>query len=155
MGPGWPRLERCSAPLYPSLPLHLPPPAIISVLSPAHLSLHLPVPPPLQPPLRHGSEEPNLQLSSPAVLPFPFFFINYWSRRAWREGPWRGTRLTNPAVLLNDNVAARPACPPPLSNRMAAARPGSNDILSVAEGAIGKQRLKMNYPVSSSSLMNK
>ena len=32
---------------------------------------------------------------------------------------------------------------------------GSNGILSVAIGAIGKQRLKMNYPVSSSSLMNK
>lgn len=65
-----------------------------------------------------------------------------------------GTQLADPAVLLNDNMAraqlARRSCP-----FMAAARPGSNDILSVAEGTIGKQRLKMNYSVSSSSLMNK
>lgn len=134
--------------IHPVAPL-LPIPVLSLSVSPSTR----PSTAPAFPPPRIGRASPPAILT-PAVLLLPFFFIKLPSGRAGWDGPWRGTQLADPAVLLNDNMAraqlARRSC-----SFMTAARPGSNDILSVAEGAIGKQRLKMNYSVSSSSLMNK
>ena len=72
----------------------------------------------------------------------------------------RGTQPAGPAVLSNDSMRAPssphpcpsrwPACPPPFS-----LSPVSRCGPSTSSEAIGKQRPKMNYPVSSPSLTNK
>lgn len=93
---------------------------------------------------------------SPAVPLLPFFFIKLPKQKSVEERTVAGAQLADPAVLLNDN-RARPArrTLAPSSNRVPRLLSGSNGILSVAGGAIGKQRPKMNYPVSFPLLMNK
>lgn len=87
-------------------PLPLSP---LPFIIPFSLSLR-PAPPariaPLQFLLRHvsGKQYPPA-IPPPAVLLLPSFFINYRSRRVWREGPWQGAQLADPAVLSNDNTA--------------------------------------------------
>ena len=76
-----------------------------------------------------------------------------------RGGKDRGVVPSLPAQLFYSTITRRapssPATLAPSSNRVAAARPGPNDIFSAAEGTIGKQRPGMNYPISSPSLTNK
>ena len=92
-------------------------------------------------------------ISSPAVL--PSFLLHKITEAAERK--CSGCRVARrPASLPSCSgaqLAAGPcssrwsACPPP--------SPASRCGPSAADGAIGKQRLKKNYSVSSSSLMNK
>ena len=135
---------RSRSPLLPSsFPLSLPPP------SPA-----TPHPPPPGLSAATDRESNALQLSPPPAVPLlPSFFIKLPKRKSveGRTG--------------EERPACRPSC-----NRRAPSSPhpcpfiqsggprllsGSNGALSVAIGAIGKQSMKMNYPVSSPSLMNK
>lgn len=94
-------------------------------------------------------------IPSPAVLLLPSFFIKLLKRQsgsvvvAWYPACW-----PSQSAQLQRRPARRILAPS--SNQMAALRfSGSNGILSVAIGTIGKQRHKMNYSVSSSSLMDK
>lgn len=91
------------------------------------------------------------QLSFPAVLLLPFFFIKLLKRQsaavAWYPACW-----PSQSVQLQRAPSSPHLCPSP--NQVPRLFSGSNGILSVAIGTIGKQRPKMNYPVSSSSLMN-
>ena len=76
----------------------------------------------------------------------------------WREGPWRAPTL--PTQLSYSTITGRAqlaaplprcsACPPPFSLSSV-----SRCDLSVAGGAIGKQSMKMRFPVSFPSLMDK
>ena len=130
-----------------------PPPSIIpfSLTPPGPTSLPPPSP---QLALRHVSgEQYPPAISSPAVPLLPSFFIKLPKRQS---GKGR-TVAEHPAVLPNDNIA-RPSSPATLassSNWMLASHPGPKGGPSTAGEAIGKQRPKMNYSVSSPSLMNK
>lgn len=68
-----------------------------------------------------------------------------------------GAQLADPAVLPNDNTAGAQLAAPLLLHPIGWPRflSGSNGTLSVAGGTIGKQSMKMNYPVSSPSSLNK
>ena len=117
-----------------------------------------PLPPPPQLARRHGSEEQYLPAVPALVVPLlPFFFIKFLKQQSVAGRTWRSTQLADPAVLFNDNVAARPARPHPCLFIKSGARlhSGPNGGPSTAGGAIGKQRPEMNYPVSSPSLTNK
>lgn len=93
---------------------------------------------------------------SPAVSLLPSFFIKLPKQKSVEGRTVAGAQLADPAVLSNDN-RARPArrTLASSSNRWPQLLSGSNGILSVAGGAIGKQSMKMNYPVSSPSSLNK
>ena len=98
-----------------------------------------------------------LQLSLSQLSRFSLFFIKLPKRKS--EVGWTVAAPTLPTQLSYSTITwRRPARPPPLLlhpigwSRLLS---GSNGILSAAIGAIGKQRPKMNYPVSSPSLMNK
>ena len=120
----------------------LPPPSPISRSSTT----------PVSPPPRNGRAMPSSCLL-PSYPASPFL-LHKITEAIERGGKDRGGR-----------PASRPSC-----NRRAPSSPhpcpfiqsggprllsGSNGALSVAGGAIGKQSMKMNYPVSSPSLMNK
>lgn len=95
----------------------------------------------------------------PAILLLPSFFIKLPKQKSVAVVTWRSTQLADPAS--RPSCSGRPArlparaswwstCPPspPLS-------PVSRCGPSTSSEAIGKQRPKMNYPVSSPSLMDK
>ena len=140
----------------PEPPLSLPPPFIIS-LSPS-TQLHQSAPSAAQLALRHGSGEQCLPAIPPPAVPLLPFLFHKITEATERGG--RGTQLADPAVLSNDSMRAPssphpcpsrwPACPPPFS-----LSPVSRCGPSISSEAIGKQRPKMNYPVSSPSLTNK
>ena len=129
----------------PSIPLFLPPPRPTT-----------PHPPPPSFPSATCRESNILQLSLPAVLLLPSLFHKITEA----EESGRGTQPAGPAVLSNDSMRAPssphpcssrwPACPPPFS-----LSPASRCGPSTSSEAIGKQRPKMNYPVSFPSLPNK
>ena len=81
------------------------------------------------------------------------FHKNYRSNRAWRT-QYPASRPSCPAQ--RQHADAQLAAPLPLHPiRWPRLLSGSNGILSVAGGAIGKQRPKMRFSVSFPSLMNK
>ena len=142
MEPGWPRPGHCFAQLHfihsRALPLHPP------RLARFRLS-HL------RPPLHHGSGRAALQLSL-RQLSRPFFLLHKITER--KRSDCRVARYPASRPSCSGTQLARrpmpsrwPACPPP--------SPVSRCGPSAAGGAIEKQRPKMNYPISSSSLMNK
>ena len=105
---------------------------------------------------RHVSEDPALQLSllqlfCPSFLLHKITEAAKWERRIVIAV--LACRPSQPAQLQRAPSSPHP-CPFTQSDSLLLLS-GSSDILSVAIGAIGKQRLKINYPVSSSSLMNK
>ena len=126
-----------------------PPPTIISTFSPSTRSASQHPPPP-------SLSSATDRKSQPSSYPYPSCFAPSFLLHKITEAAERGGRY----------VARYPASRPSYSGAQLAAPPlhpigwprplsGSNYILSVVIGAIEKQRLKMNYPVSSSSLMNK
>ena len=95
-------------------------------------------------------------LPSCSVSP-PSFFIKLPKQKSGKGRTVAGAQLADLAVLPNDNTA-HPARPSPLLLHPIGwswLLSGSNGIFSVAIEAIGKQSMKMNYPVSSPSLTNK
>lgn len=120
------------------------------------LSLH-PSPPARilrrQPILRHGSGEPNLQLSFPAVplLPLLLHKITEAEERGGCYVAWCPACWPSQPAHLQRHPARPQAHALPVAATVSASRSGSSSAI----GTIGKQRLKMNYPVSSSSLTNK
>ena len=141
--PARPRPESCSHSrlISPSFPLSLPPPSPPARIAPPQLVG------------RHGSgEQCPPAILSPAIPPLPFFFIKLPKQHSVEGRTVAGVQPAGPAV-----TGRRPArrTLAPSSNRMPRLLSGSNGTLSVAIGAIGKQSMKMNYPVSSPSLMNK
>ena len=138
----------------PPPPRSCSPPFIISVLSPS-----TPSPPacafyrPASPSPRAGrailSSYPS---SGCSASPFLIHKITEASERGGR-----GTQPAGSAVLSNDSMAgAQLAAPLPLHQiGWPQSLSGSNGSLSVTIGTIGKQRPKMDYPVSSPSLTNK
>lgn len=144
MEPGWPRPECIFAP---------PPPTIVSILSPSTCSAS---PHPSQPSLPAATDRESniLQLSLPSCPAPPFLLhkIPEVAERTWRMAVVVPANRSSYTVQRRAQLAATLA---PSSNRVAAALPGSKCNLSAASGAIGKQRLKMNYSVSLSSLMDK
>ena len=137
----------------PMLHLLLPPSFLLSFPPPSPTSPH----PPPQLALRHGSgEQCPPAISSPAVPLLPSFFIKLLKQQSVEGRTVAGVQLVDPAVLLNDNTAgAQLAAPYPHPIGWPTASSSSRGTLSVTGGAIGKQRPKMNYPVSSPSLTNK
>ena len=140
----------------PEPPLPLPPP-------PPSIPLSPPPPPPARILRRPASPPPragraifsSYPLSSCSASPFLFHKITEATERGGR-----GTQPAGPAVLSNDSMRAPssphpcpsrwPACSPPFS-----LSPVSKCGSSTSSEAIGKQRPKMNYPVSLPSLTNK
>ena len=97
----------------PELPPHYspPPPFIISFSSPSIFAQPASTPPP-QLALRHVSgEQYTPAIPFPAVPLLPSFFIKLPKQSSVAGWTVAGTYLTDPAVLLNDNVAA-PSSPP-------------------------------------------
>lgn len=93
----------------------------------------------------------------PSCLASPFLLHKITEaeeRTRWPRGeaPSLPTQLADPAVACGHPARRTLA---PSSNRVAAVFFGSNGILSVASEAIGKQRPKMRFPVSSPSLTDK
>ena len=126
-----------------------PPPSIIP-LSPS-TQLHHPTSSvaPASPPPRIGRAiSSSYPCHSRSASPFLLHKLLKQQSVEGRTGA--GTYLADPAVLLMARPARRthPIGWPRLLS-------GSNGTLSVAGGAIGKQSMKMNYPVSLPSLMNK
>ena len=123
---------------------------------PLHLShpVHSRLPRSRFPSPRIGRTKPPAILT-PAVPLLPFFFINYRSRKVGAKDSYCCFGLTfqlaGPAIAAPSSLHP---CPFTQSGGLLLLS-GSNGILSVAIETIGKQRLKINYPVSSSSLMNK
>lgn len=134
-------------------PLPFPFLFIISTLPPFTQS-HQPAPPtaPVSPPPRVGRAMPS-SYPSPSCSASPFL-LHKITETAERGGKDRGGR---PACRPSCNRRAPSSPPPLLLHPIGWPRllSGSNGILSVAGGAIGKQSMKMNYPVSSPSLTNK
>ena len=134
-----------------------PPPTIVTALSsptsaPPARTHHRP-----SFPSATGRKSDVLQLSlAIVVLLLPSFFIKLLERKSGREEPWRAPSLPTQLSYLTITGRAQLAAPLPLHPigwpRLLS---GSNGIFSVAVGAIGKQRIKINYPVSSPSLTNK
>ena len=88
----------------------------------------------------------------PAVPLLPFFFIKLPKQQSGR--PLRSVVPSLPVQLANcGRPARRTLASSP--NQVPRLLSGSNGILSVAGGAIGKQRPKMRFPVSFPSLLNK
>ena len=134
---------------------HLSPPAITP------LPLH-PVPPARshhRPSLPSATcrESNILQLSLPSCSASPFLLHKLLKQQSVERRTGAGAQLTDPAVLPNDNTAGAQLAAPLLLHPIGWPRllSGSNGDSSVAIGAIGKQSMKMNYPISSPSLMNK
>ena len=104
-----------------------------------------------------GRESNILQLSFSSCSASPFL-LHKITEAAERGEKNRGGAPTLPTQLSYSTITGRAQLAAPLLlhpigwPRLLS---GSNGILSVAGGAIGKQSMKMNYPVSSSSLMNK
>lgn len=126
-------------------------PLIISVLSPS-TQLHQPTSSSVsvcQPP-RAGEQLPQLSLSSCFVLPFLLHKIT----EAAERGGCRVARrqLAGPASRPSCN--GRPARPQ-ARGRLSSTISRPNGDFSTSSGAIGKQRPKINYPVSFPSLTNK
>ena len=127
--------------LLPSF--HSPPPA------PPACVLRRPVSPP---PRAGRAIFSSYPLSSCSASPFLFHKITEATERGGR-----GTQLADPAVLSNDSMRA-PSSPHPCPSRWPACSPPSpvsRRGSSTSSEAIGKQRPKMNYPVSFPSLTNK
>ena len=125
--------------LSPSFSLSSPPPA------PPAIILHR---------LAYSATDRKSQTSSypcSSCFAFPFFFIKLPKQQSVAVVAWRSVQLASPAIAGAQLDAPLPFHPIGWPRLLS----GSNGILSVAIEAIGKQRLKMNYPVSSSSLMNK
>lgn len=135
-----------------SIPATLPlPPPHHSIL----LSLHpAPPPPPFQLVGRHVSGNccSSYSCSSCFVLPFLLHKITGAAERGGCVVPSLLAQLVGPAVA-GAQLARRPvaACPSPFFSLS----PGPNGGPFAAGGAIGKQRPKMRFPVSFSSLTNK
>ena len=88
----------------------------------------------------------------PAVPLLPFFFIKLPKQQSGR--PLRSVVPSLPVQLAD--CGAQLVAPLPLHQiRWPRLLSGSNGILSVEDGAIGKQRPKMRFPVSFPSLLNK
>ena len=102
---------------------------------------------------RHVSLQ--LSLSSCSASPFLLHKITEAARYGIRRVALYSTCRPNLPVQLADcgRPARRTLAPSP--NQEPRLLSGSNGILSVAGGAIGKQRPKMRFPVSFPSLLNK
>ena len=138
-----------------SLPLPFPLPFIIFILS---SSTSPSLPPPLPSlPAATCRQATVPAIFSPAILLLPFFFIKLPSGSV-AVAAWRGAPVcwpSQPAQLQRHparRALALPAAACPLPSSLS---PASRCGPSAAIRTIGKQRLKMNYSVSSSSLMNK
>ena len=135
------------------LPLPLPPPFItpFSLPPPSPTSPHRPAPA-CRPP-RVGRAMPS-SYPSPSCSASPFLLHKLLKPQSVAVVTWRAP--SSPAQLQRRPACQQallprcPTCPPspPLS-------PLSRSGPSTSSGAIGKQRPKMNYPVSSPLLMNK
>lgn len=98
-----------------------------------------------------------LQLSRPSCFASPFL-LHKIPEATERGGKDRGGAPSLPTQLSYLTITRRAQLAAPLSLHLIG-RPrllfGSNGSPSVADGAIGKQRPKMRFPVSFPSLMNK
>lgn len=136
-------------------PFSPPPTSFPSSSPPTHP--HQPtssVAPACQPP-RVGEQLPQLSLPS---CPAPPFLLHKITETAERGEKDRGGAPSLPTQLFYLTITGRAQLAAPLPLHPIGLLPllsGSNGILSVAGGAIGKQSMKMNYPVSSPSLTNK
>ena len=93
--------------------------------------------------------------SFPAVPLLPSFFIKLPKQQGMAYVAWRCTQPAGPDSRFSHSGAQLVAPLPLHQIRRPRLLSGSNGILSVAGGAIGKQRPKINYPVSFPSLLNK
>ena len=131
--------------LFPSLPFSSLPP------NPA-----IPHPPPPGFPSATERESNILQLSLPSCSALHSFFIKLPKRQSVegrtvaKRPACRPSCPTHAGAQLAAPLPRWPACPP-LFSFSPVSRCGS----STSSGAIGKQRPRINYPVPSSSLMNK
>ena len=91
-------------------------------------------------------------ISLPAVSPSPFLLHKLPKQQSVAAVTWRSTQLAGPVV---DGAQLAAGLYPPGSSLILLPSPVSRRGPSAAIGTIGKQRPKMNYSVSSSSLMNK
>ena len=95
----------------------------------------------------------------PAVPLLSFFFIKLPKQQGMAYVAWCCTQPAGPTCRSSQPVQPqrRPARRTLASspNQVPRLLSGSNGILSVEDGAIGKQRPKINYPVSFPSLLNK
>ena len=108
--------------------------------------------------LRHVPEEQCPPAIPPPAVPLlPFFFIKLLKQQSVEGRTVAGAQLADPAVLLNDNTAGASSPPSLLLHSIGGRPPASVSRCgsSTSSEAIGKQRPKMNYPVSSPSLTNK
>ena len=139
-------------PLQPSS-LHL------SILSSSTILRQQVPSPPFQLVCRHVPPSSCSSYPSPAVPLFPFFFIKLLKQQDMAYVAWRCTQPAGPACRSSQPVQPqrRPARRTLASspNQVPRLLSGSNGILSVEDGAIGKQRPKMRFPVSFPSLLNK
>ena len=114
--------------------------------------------PPPQLTLRHGSgEQCPPAISSPAVPLLPSFFIKLLKQQNVERRTVAAPTL--PTQLSYSTITGRASSSPPSLLLHPIGWPrrlsGPNGTLSVAGGAIGKQSMKMNYPVLFPSLTNK
>ena len=104
---------------------------------------------------RHVPPSSCSSYPSPAVPLLPFFFIKLPKQQGMAYVAWCCTQPAGPACRFSHS-GAQFAAPLPLHQiRWPRLFSGSNGILSVAGGAIGKQRPKMRFSVSFPSLLNK
>lgn len=130
-----------------------------------HFRFPLPPPSPTSPqPTRPACQPPRVgramlpAIPSPAVPLLPSFFIKLPKQQSGEGRTVAGAYLTGPAVLFNDNTARAQLARHPCSFIQSSGRPPapvSRCGPSTAGEAIGKQSMKINYPVSSPSLMDK
>lgn len=139
----------------------LPPPFIIPLFlsPPASLARSFPHSPACLPP-RVGRAMSSSYPCHSRSASLPSFFIKLPKQKSGKGRTVAGAQLAGPAVLPNDNVAAPSSSaglrlPVVDLSSTSPLSPVSRCGLSTAIGAIGKQRLKMNYPVPSPSLTNK
>ena len=95
-------------------------------------------------------------ISSPAVLLLPSFFIKLPKQKSVEVVTWRAPSL--PTQLFYSTITGRAQLAAPLLLHPIRRRPPtpvSRRGPSAAIGSIGKQSMKMNYPVPSPSLTNK
>ena len=109
------------------------------------------------PPSATSQKSQTSSYPCPSCPTFPSFFIKLPKRqsRSVAVVAWRGTQLAGPAVAVRparSQARALPVVACPLPSPLP---PVSGCALSAAEETIGKQRPKMRFPVSSSSLTNK
>ena len=138
-------------------------PAPFSLSSSLHLSILFLHPAPTSPqpavpacqPPRAAKQLLQLSLSSCSASPFLLHKITEAARYGIRRVALYSTCRPSLPVQLAD-CGAQFAAPLPLHQiRWPRLLSGSHGILSVAGGAIGKQRPKMRFPVSFPSLLNK